>query len=224
MKLKYYMRGVGVGILFSLFIFRLLVVPGLTVYTDDDIRKEARKLGMVEASTEVNGLSGIISGEEKKEETETPDQNDIDDESEVSQSGEEKDPISSTEVENDEDKTANEQEQRLEQAIKNAEEKDAKAENEAVKDANSVKNESEEIKSDSAATVKNGDKVIIEIKSGMGSETFCAAAEKAGLVSSASELDRYLSENGYDHRLKTGKFSFTIGMTFAEIAKVISNP
>ena len=29
MKLKYYMRGIGVGIIFSIFIFRVIVIPNL---------------------------------------------------------------------------------------------------------------------------------------------------------------------------------------------------
>ncbi len=246
MKLKYYMRGIGVGIIFSLFIFRLLVVPGLTVYTDDDIKAEARKLGMVEANAEVPGLSGVISGEGKE-----AGKTGADSQAKDSQKAGEKadDKVNGKETGVEQGKSdanshvtdsneAGEEEKRLEQAIKNAEEKAVQEEKSiAVKEeeSNTGETEADEIKPEESETgetkpepgatfANRGEKVIIEIRSGMGSESFCSAAEKAGLVTSASELDKYLSENGYDHRLKTGKFSFTIGMTFGEIAKVISNP
>lgn len=46
--------------------------------------------------------------------------------------------------------------------------------------------------------------------------------QEAGLVSSASEFDRYLYQNGYDKRIRTGVFEIPAGADAEEIAKIIT--
>ena len=53
MKLKYYLRGLGAGILFSVLIFVFVVGPKETVISDDEIIQRAKQLGMTEKK-EVN--------------------------------------------------------------------------------------------------------------------------------------------------------------------------
>lgn len=59
MKLKYYMRGLGFGIVFTVLVYTLTGRNG--TMTEEEIKAEAKKLGMVEASSEV-GLLDKIQG------------------------------------------------------------------------------------------------------------------------------------------------------------------
>ena len=54
MKLKYYMRGLAVGIIFSVFIFTLTGASQKQKMSEDEIKKAALALGMVEAEQSIN--------------------------------------------------------------------------------------------------------------------------------------------------------------------------
>ena len=73
MKLKYYLRGVGVGIVFATVIMTVSSLVHKYNITDEYIIKEARKLGMVmkEELNENNGLFGKDESEETEETQET---------------------------------------------------------------------------------------------------------------------------------------------------------
>ena len=77
MKLKYYLRGAGVGVIVTTLIFTIAIAFGEPTMSKEDIMREAEKLGMV--SQEKAGESG----ESKKEDTknaETPKENTTDEE------------------------------------------------------------------------------------------------------------------------------------------------
>ena len=48
MKLKYYLRGLGAGILFSVLVFVFVVGPKEAEISDDEIIQRAKQLGMTE--------------------------------------------------------------------------------------------------------------------------------------------------------------------------------
>ena len=48
MKLKYYLRGVGVGLILAVVIYSTIVIPHKTEMTDDEIMARARALGRSE--------------------------------------------------------------------------------------------------------------------------------------------------------------------------------
>lgn len=56
----------------------------------------------------------------------------------------------------------------------------------------------------------------------MSSETISSLLENAGLVDSASKFNSFLVQNGYDKKLETGSFDISGGMTYEEIAKILT--
>ena len=70
--------------------------------------------------------------------------------------------------------------------------------------------------------VAGGEKVSILVTSGMGSEAFAIAAEKAGLIEDAADFDRYLMQNGYADSLKVGTFMIPLGAGYEEIAGIVT--
>ena len=68
MKLKYYLRGLGTGILFATII---LFVSYSYKMSDSQIRKEAEQLGMVYADAENSSTTGIDNDKESGSEKHT---------------------------------------------------------------------------------------------------------------------------------------------------------
>ena len=76
-----------------------------------------------------------------------------------------------------------------------------------------------------AATTEQTDaktKATITVSGGMSSETISSLLENAGLVDSASKFNSFLVQNGYDKKLETGSFDISGGMTYEEIARILT--
>ena len=65
MKLKYYMRGVGIGIIFTTLLFLIAVMPNKAKMSEEEIILEAKKLGMVEQEESTKGLSSLLGPSQK---------------------------------------------------------------------------------------------------------------------------------------------------------------
>ncbi len=65
--------------------------------------------------------------------------------------------------------------------------------------------------------------VTLTIRSGDSSYTVAKRAEEIGLVESAEDFDNYLCQNGYDNRICTGSYEISTRATMAEIARKITN-
>ena len=66
------------------------------------------------------------------------------------------------------------------------------------------------------------DTVTITINRGEGSDTVSRKAAQAGLVEDAADFDRYLCENGYDKKLVTGNHVIPLGSSYEEIARLLT--
>ena len=70
MKLKYYLRGAGIGIIFATLVMTVSSMAHKNNITDEYIIKEAQKLGMV-MKDELKGNGGLFGGDETDSETES---------------------------------------------------------------------------------------------------------------------------------------------------------
>lgn len=68
----------------------------------------------------------------------------------------------------------------------------------------------------------NPDVITIQINSGDGSYAACIQLEEAGLVESATAFDRYLYDNGYDKRINVGTFEIPLDAQPEQIAKILA--
>ena len=76
-----------------------------------------------------------------------------------------------------------------------------------------------------ASTTEKADtstQTTVTISSGMSSEAIASALANAGLVDDASKFNSFLVANGYDMKLETGNFSLETGMSYEEIAKILT--
>ena len=241
MKLKYLLRGAGLGI-FAAGLIAFLVTLGGNKISDEEVIKRAKELGY---ASQEEVLAKINSGEVVQLTEDTPGTETGEGNHAVSEeilpgdvkTSEETSEEKTSEVTTSEEKTSEEKKAEEEEAKKKAEEEEAKkkAEEEAKKKAEEEeakkkaeeeakkKAEEEEAKKKAEEEAKKqqatGEQVTITVKSGDYSDTVAKACEAAGLVKSASDFDNYLCNNGYSGKIAVGDHKIAKGSDYETIAK-----
>ena len=201
MKLKYYLRGLGIGIMVTAVILSVAFGSRKETLSDREIMERATELGMVSES-------GSLAEMEKKENAETP---------EEPQAAPETSPKATPETS---PKATPEASPKAtpEASPKATPEASPKATPEATPKATP---EATPATPDVTEPVQAAKTVVIEVKSGEGSYTVCQKLEKEGLISSASDFDTYLCSNGYDRKLRAGSHEIPADAKPEEIAKIL---
>lgn len=198
MKRKCYLRGLGTGILVTALI--LIIASGQKeTMTDEEVKARAKELGMVEST-----LLSDLANQTPAAEPETM-----------------ADPAATAEPETTEEATpepAAEPETTAEPTPEPTAEPEATAE---PTPEPTVEPETTAEPTTEPATEQES--VLITIRSGESSVSVSKALEEAGLVASAQEYDRYLCENGYDKKIRSGEHRIPVGADDAEIAAIITS-
>lgn len=198
MKLKYYLRGLGIGIAVTAAVL-MLAGGGKENLTDEEIIARAKELGMVESVT-LSQLSSETESESVSEENlaETSGQDSVED---VSENISEDEGVSNSETDTSEVTSENNSEAVSDSPSEVASEED-----------NSQEETSEEVE----------EFVIIEVGSGDGSDTVSVKLEAAGLVEDAQMYDDFLCANGYDKILQTGAHEIPKTADWDMIAEILA--
>ena len=197
MKLKYYLRGLGIGILITTVILSLAGV-GRKNMTDEEVVKRAKELGMVE-STLLSDLPDQTKAEEVRP-TET----------ETSLQPETSEQENSAEPETSEPET-------LEPEVSPEPEESASTPETPV-----APEETPVSPGDGNPDTPAGETVTLVIGRGESSTTVSKNLKKAGIVEDAAAFDRFLCNNGYDKKIITGTYEIPYGASEEEIAKIIT--
>lgn len=201
MKLKYYLRGLGIGILVTTVILSLAGV-GRKNMTDEEVVKRAKELGMVESTL----LSDL------------PDQTKTDEvrptEPEISLQPETSEPEESAST--PETPEAPEETTTTPETPAAPEETTSTPETPVAPEETSVSPE------DGNPDTPAGETVTLVIGRGESSTTVSKNLKKAGIVEDAAAFDRFLCNNGYDKKIITGTYEIPYGASEEEIAKIIT--
>lgn len=196
MKLKYYLRGLGIGILVTTVILSLAGI-GRKNMTDEEVVKRAKELGMVESTL----LSDL------------PDQTKTDNvrptEPETSLQPETSEPEESA-------STPETPETPKETPVAPEETPVAPEETPVAPEETPVSPE------DGNPDTSAGETVTLVIGRGESSTTVSKNLKKAGIVEDATAFDRFLCNNGYDKKIITGTYEIPYGASEEEIAKIIT--
>lgn len=198
MKLKYYLRGLGIGILVSTILLMISSSIHKPELSDEEIMSRARELGMV-MYTEMSADEGIPKAEEDTEEeketgeTEAAKENEQPKETETTK--EDKKPKDTEKAEED----------------KKPKETEKAGKDEQPKETEQPQNPQPE------KTVKE-----FTIKSGESSNTVAENLQKAGLVDDAQKFNEYLVNEKYDSRILPGTVQIPEGASYKEIAELIA--
>lgn len=203
MKLKYYLRGLGIGILITTVILSLAGI-GRKNMTDEEVVKRAKELGMVE-STLLSDLPDQTKAEEVR-----PTEPETSLQPETSEQENSAEPEAGPGPETSEPET-------LEPEVSPEPEETASTpETPVAPDETPVSPE------DGNTDTPAGETVTLVIGRGESSTTVSKNLKKAGIVEDAAAFDRFLCNNGYDKKIITGTYEIPYGASEEEIAKIIT--
>lgn len=202
MKLKYYLRGLGIGMIVTALILGISFSnrkdQTSQIMTDDQIRERAAELGMVDSSELT--LAALQNSEKQptegtpEETTQTQEQNNIEAEPETTVLAETQATV--------EPETTQESEATTEP------EKTAGPETTAEPEVTEAPQRTQT----ASITIQRGD------DSGSASRRLY----EAGLVENAKAFDNYLCNNGYSRSINPGTYEIAPGTSEEEIAKIIT--
>lgn len=233
MKLKYYLRGLGIGIVVTAIIMSFTKKP--EELTDAEIKIRAAKLGMVEE----NVLADIAKNNQKntidlKQDAKEAEENTVKAEEKTDNTPEAETADNMTEaeenIENSPNTTDVESEPTDTTVEIGTEPADTTIETEKEPTDTIVEIGAESEMQDmilepevngigEQGTVESY--IVITIEAGNGSEVVCQKLFEAGLVNSPVEYNRYLMENGYDKKLRSGNHEIPAGASEEEMAKIL---
>lgn len=207
MKRKYYIRGLGLGILVATAILAIAHTQEKNLISDEEIIARAKDLGMVMQDNSVLVESSELATETvtvvaTESEVETATETGTETESTVT---------NDTETETIDESKAAEESKAIEES-KAAEESKALEESKAAEESNVTE----------SAPSSTGTDTVITVKSGDSSLSVAKACEKAGLVESAAEFDDFMCKNGYDRKISTGTYTIPAGASETDIAKIVT--
>ena len=209
MKLKYYLRGLGIGILITTVILSLAGI-GRKNMTDEEVVKRAKELGMVEST-----LLSDLPDQTKAEEVRPT-------EPETSLQPETSEQESSAEPETSEPETS--EPETLEPEVSPEPEETASTPETpaAPEETPAAPEETPVSPEDGNPDIPTGETVTLVIGRGESSTTVSKNLKKAGIVEDAAAFDRFLCNNGYDKKIITGTYEIPYGASEEEIAKIIT--
>lgn len=225
MNLKYYLRGLGVGIVVTSLILGIGLGSRKETLSNEEIKERARELGMVEESITV--AEAAAQKEEEAQEAEVtvapvPEENAESDaepivnaEPEVSSEP----AVSTGAAPGVSTGAAPEASEKPNVSAASEPAASTAAEAGATPEAG-VKPVADEAEEDNG-TAPEKEIVDITINPGEGSYVISQKLEQSGLIDDAAEYDAYLCDNGFHTKLRAGVHKIPMGSTREEIAKLL---
>lgn len=218
MKLKFYLRGIGLGIIVAV---ALCISAGMKndQISDEEIIKRAEALGMVPSSETLNESvdEAIRDGLETEEMTE----NDASGDAAAVKVNEDIPATEPDETEVNPDEADNSNFDETPPAAGSDGTATPKVTPTLTKEVTPAP--AKEPDKDTNDTENDTEYITVVVERGSGSDTVARKIEAAGLVANASEFDRYLCNNGYDKRISAGNHKIPINAREEEIAKILCN-
>lgn len=196
MKLRYYLRGVGTGILVTAIIMGIALGGQNNFMTEEQIKEKAKELGMVEESL-LSEVAEDVQDEQKNKSEETQELKEVQETNEA---------LETNEAQETEEVQVTKEVQDTQEEIQPDEET---MKEETIEDL--------PIQEETAAPV------MIEVVGGESSVSISKKLEAAGLITSAKEYDQYLCNQGYDKKIIVGKHEVPIDADYETIAKIITS-
>lgn len=213
MNLKYYLRGLGLGIIVTAVIMGIAAGRNKESLSDAEIKERAKELGMVEQSGVLSELEGGTEAEAGSPlKTKTP----AEDTAASPAAAQTALPAKEAALPSAEPK-ASEMPKKSEAPKNSPTPVSTTAPAASPKPVSSPKPKpTASLQQEASSTVS------IEIKSGESSTTVCRKLEEAGLIASAADFDVFLYQHGYDKKMKVGVHEIPVGAEPETIAELLT--
>ncbi len=233
MKLKYYLRGVGVGLILAVALYSTIIIPKNYELSDDEIIKRAQQLGMERPEDGDVDLSALTTtpspdeGDESEPEPEpepsaTPEPTPAPPSSPDS-------PSAPSEIPSPEGLPLSELTGTAEIGSYggSGQNPDSTADGQTAGTALSMDGTADAGQTGAVPAFVQADEPdeglrTFSISWGMNSEDVARLVAETGLVENALEFDRYLTANRYSRNIKVGTFHISMGASHEEIAGLIA--
>lgn len=215
MKLRYQMRGLGIGIIVTALLMGVVKGEKLPL-SDAEIKAKALELGMVESDS--MKLSDIPGGQSSDDSGTAPDSGGESDGREGAGSGSEPDAdpgeegSGAPEGEGDSD-TGGDAGDEEEGSAPHGSQGDAEGNGQ---DAGGTPGSVQ-----SGGTGAEGERVTVVIEEGVTSYSVCELLEELGLIEDADSLDYYICSNSYSRSIQEGVYEIPRGTSDEEIVSII---
>ena len=221
MELKYYLRGLGLGIIVTAIIMAV-VSPGSQKMTDAEVIRRAKQLGMTEekvlsdsAAKKEDASNEDASSEDASSEAGSPDENE--------EQPQEKEKAVSAQTpadRNSQNTQAQVQVQTQTQTKPEAETVDA--EPDASEVGEDVELERQEAEKTNTSLPVSDTPMVVTIGSGDGSYAVSKKLADIGAIASPGNFDTFLCENGYDKKIKPGTYTIPADASDEQMARIIT--
>ena len=198
MKLKYYLRGLGMGIVITALILTVSHCTQREI-SNSEIIKRAEALGMVMPSDEdiFNTETDTTAQDATKPSTEE----------------------STTEAPTTEAPTT---EAPTEEPTTEEPTTEAPTEEPATEEPTTEAPTEEPTTEEPTTVAPSVVELTFTVERGMYSEAVTRILVQGGIITNEAEFNQYLSDTGYDEMIQTGVFTVNSGMSYEQIAKIIS--
>lgn len=227
LKLKYYLRGLGLGIVVTAVIMCIIKSKDNKM-TDEEIMARAKQLGMIESTVLIDSSpneDNDVQGTDNNQEGDISGAGDAEGQLQTDGS------VTGTEVQANANASDSDNQLNAFSFVPNAW-VNADAD---TQDTQSSEDETEDIAQDTQSdtgmtetgtqetseTTSEFPKVLI-ISSGEGSYTVSKRLAELGAVESAADFDTYLCEHGYDKKIRAGTYTIPVGATDEQMAKIVT--
>lgn len=227
MRLKYFLRGLGIGIVVTTIILAISHNAGRRM-SDSEVIERAKELGMAyttaaqENSTEsaadttepeTDTTEPVTTGQESPTDTEAG--STAETESSEASTTVQETTTGIRETTTQQETTTQETTTQETTATRAAQESTTETTHEASAteaETTQAENESNETEASTVITY------TLTIASGMSSNTVCDILKKNGIIADSGDFDRFLVSNGYADRIRVGSFEVNSGMSYDELA------
>lgn len=246
MKLRMYLRGLGLGLIVASLVMSFGIKTENKTMTDAQIRQRALELGMVDDNTTLKSAEELTKTETNNEENKVESSETVEVKKEEAKPEENKpvkvekaeEPVKEEVKEETKKETKEEvkqetaEDKKAEKPVKEEVKQETETKKEPVKEETKQEPKKEEKEEKVAEPVKetvpanimtSTKNYTLTIVGGYSSDRVAKILEGAGVVNNAAAFDKYLCDNGYDHRISTGTYVIPAGSDYAAIAKLITH-
>lgn len=218
MSIKNIFFGLGIGLICSGAILLFFRNQGNAELSDEEIKKRAEQLGMVESrqdailTSEVEGQqkdTGGTSSEENPSEKNAG-------EAETEETGEEQESPENKTEDTENVQETGQQEINADSPEVQVPDKKKKEDTNSLKEKKKKKKK-EETKQKDTGQQEAGETITVEITSGMTAGDICRLLKKQGVIEDAEDFKAYLVKKNIQHKLRAGTFKFSIEADYEEI-------
>lgn len=191
MNLKYYLRGLGLGIVITAIIMGIAASSKKTALSDEDIIIKAKNLGMIEESELADYVQKAKSAFEQEVRSE---------------------------IEAEYEKNA--ELQAADSLMTDAPQESQTSESGISKDGN--EDEPNEPGEDTEAMGMQAEPIVFTVRKGETPYSISERLESSGLVTAATDFDKYLVDNGYDRKIVASEYMIPPDADMDMIARIIT--